>query len=77
MAGIDLLKRLLVFDPYGRATASDALTFPYLTPYHDPTDEPEAQEKFDWAFTENNHPCNVWKSMMYAGKSHLCFKTRY
>ncbi|KAK6462794.1 serine/threonine protein kinase [Scheffersomyces coipomensis] len=39
-AGIDLLERLLVFDPSKRITAETALTHPFLKNYSDPTDEP-------------------------------------
>jgi hypothetical protein len=42
---IDILKRMIVFDPSERATASEALTLPYLAPYHDPTDEPEPRRR--------------------------------
>ncbi|SCW04359.1 LAFE_0H11804g1_1 [Lachancea fermentati] len=38
--GIDLLSRMLVFDPARRVTAHDALSHPYLRSYHDPADEP-------------------------------------
>ena len=37
-----------VFDPRKRINAAEALAHPYLAPYHDPTDEPAADEPFDW-----------------------------
>jgi serine/threonine protein kinase len=43
---IDLLENMLVFDPRKRVKAEEALAHPYLAPYHDPTDEPKAEEKF-------------------------------
>ncbi|KAK6872570.1 Extracellular signal-regulated kinase 1 [Candida tropicalis] len=37
---IDLLEKLLVFDPSKRITVQEALEHPYLEAYHDPSDEP-------------------------------------
>ncbi|KAJ5253142.1 Mitogen-activated protein kinase hog1 [Penicillium chrysogenum] len=45
---VDLLERILVFNPTERIRAAEALAHEYLAPYHNPTDEPVAQEKFDW-----------------------------
>lgn len=39
---IDLLERLLAFNPMKRITCEEALKHPYLEPYHDPEDEPDA-----------------------------------
>ena len=61
---IDLLERMLVFDPKKRITAADALAHEYLAPYHDPTDEPVADEKFDWSFNDADLPTDTWKIMM-------------
>lgn len=57
---------MLVFDPRTRVKAGEALADPYLSPYHDPTDEPEAEEKFDWSFNDADLPVDTWKIMMYA-----------
>lgn len=57
---------MLVFDPRKRVKAGEALADPYLSPYHDPTDEPEAEEKFDWSFNDADLPVDTWKIMMYA-----------
>ncbi|GAB1316731.1 MAPK protein hog1 [Madurella fahalii] len=62
---IDLLERMLVFDPKKRITATEALAHEYLAPYHDPTDEPVAEEKFDWSFNDADLPVDSWKIMMY------------
>ena len=45
--------------------AAEALAHPYLAPYHDPTDEPRAEEKFDWSFNDADLPVDTWKIMMY------------
>lgn len=56
---------MLVFDPRKRIKAADALAHEYLSPYHDPTDEPIAEEKFDWSFNDADLPVDTWKIMMY------------
>ncbi|KAG2186075.1 hypothetical protein INT43_002513 [Umbelopsis isabellina] len=63
---IDLLEKMLVFDPRTRISATEALAHPYLSPYHDPTDEPVAPEKFDWSFNDADLPIDTWKVMMYS-----------
>lgn len=61
MQAIDLLEKMLTFDPRKRITAAEALAHPYLAPYHDPSDEPVAPEKFDWSFNEADLPVDTWK----------------
>ncbi|KAG1452737.1 hypothetical protein G6F56_007741 [Rhizopus delemar] len=39
---VDLLEKLLTFNPVKRITVEEALSHPYLEPYHDPDDEPIA-----------------------------------
>ncbi|KAL1917873.1 uncharacterized protein VTP21DRAFT_3707 [Calcarisporiella thermophila] len=39
---LDLLEKLLAFNPAKRISVEDALKHPYLEPYHDPNDEPTA-----------------------------------
>jgi p38 MAP kinase len=62
---------MLVFDPKKRITATEALAHEYLAPYHDPTDEPVAEEKFDWSFNDADLPVDTWKIMMYVNV-HQC-----
>lgn len=49
---LDLLERLLTFNPVKRIDVQEALKHPYLEPYHDPEDEPTAasipEELFDF-----------------------------
>lgn len=49
-AAIDLLERLLTFDPSRRITVEEALVHPYLEAYHDPNDEPTHPRLFDFSF---------------------------
>lgn len=56
---------MLLFHPKNRITATDALTHEYLASYHDPTDEPVAEEKFDWSFDGADVAVDKWKIVMY------------
>lgn len=47
---LDLLKRLLAFDPAKRITVEEALEHPYLKIWHDPSDEPICPVPFDFGF---------------------------
>ena len=68
MLAVDLLERILVFDPKQRITATEALAHEYLTPYHDPTDEPVADTKFDWSYNDSNLPVETWNILMFVPK---------
>ncbi|KAG6871776.1 MAPK protein hog1 [Termitomyces sp. Mi166 len=63
---LDLLEKMLVFDPRKRIDATQSLAHEYVAPYHDPTDEPVAEEKFDWSFNDADLPVDTWKVMMYS-----------
>lgn len=63
---LDLLEKMLVFDPRKRIDATQSLAHEYVAPYHDPTDEPVAGEKFDWSFNDADLPVDTWKVMMYS-----------
>lgn len=53
---IDLLERLLTFDPAQRITVEEALEHPYLAVWHDPNDEPVCPEFFDFSFEAVDDP---------------------
>jgi mitogen-activated protein kinase 7 len=48
--GLDLLDRLLAFDPSSRIGVEQALEHPYLQIWHDASDEPVCPTTFDFAF---------------------------
>ncbi|KAG5340558.1 MAPK protein hog1 [Termitomyces sp. Mn162] len=66
MKPLDLLEKMLVFDPRKRIDATQSLAHEYVAPYHDPTDEPIAEEMFDWSFNDADLPVDTWKVMMYS-----------
>jgi hypothetical protein len=67
---------MLVFDPKKRVRAEQALAHPYLAPYHDPSDEPVAEEKFDWSFNDADLPVDTWKIMMCVQLNGPCTRRR-
>ncbi|KAJ3305960.1 Mitogen-activated protein kinase [Kappamyces sp. JEL0829] len=52
--GLDLLDKLLAFDPVNRINASQGLAHPYLATYHVPDDEPSCPKLFDFSFESTN-----------------------
>lgn len=47
---LDLLDRMLAFDPTSRISVEDALEHPYLHIWHDASDEPTCPSTFDFHF---------------------------
>ncbi|CCH41540.1 Mitogen-activated protein kinase [Wickerhamomyces ciferrii] len=66
---IDLLSKMLTFDPRKRITVAEALEHPYLTTYHDPTDEPDAppipKEFFEFDQVKDQLSVPELKKMLY------------
>ncbi|CAA2992394.1 mitogen-activated kinase 4-like [Olea europaea subsp. europaea] len=63
---LDLLEKLLVFDPNQRITVDDALCHPYLSSLHDINDEPICSKPFSFDFeqqaiTEENIKDLIWR----------------
>ena len=53
-AALDLLDKMLVFDPAQRISVDDALAHPYLESLHNIEDEPEADKVFSFDFEQEN-----------------------
>ena len=51
-AGLDLVDKMLVFDPEKRMTIEQALEHPYLSELHHIDDEPVCPEPFDFSFED-------------------------
>ncbi|OKP08575.1 Mitogen-activated protein kinase HOG1 [Penicillium subrubescens] len=65
ITALDLLEQLLVWNPEQRITAEAALSHPYLSVYHDPSDEPTANQTFDWSSIDADHGIDTWKTLVY------------
>lgn len=63
---IDLLEKLLNFDPAARITVEQALAHPYLAAYHEEDDEPVHEKIFDFEF-EVTDRIDEMKSKSLAG----------
>eukprot|EP00191_Tetraselmis_sp_GSL018_P006474 CAMPEP_0177608022 /NCGR_PEP_ID=MMETSP0419_2-20121207/18239_1 /TAXON_ID=582737 /ORGANISM="Tetraselmis sp., Strain GSL018" /LENGTH=377 /DNA_ID=CAMNT_0019102663 /DNA_START=407 /DNA_END=1540 /DNA_ORIENTATION=- len=51
---VDLVEKMLVFDPNKRITVEQALEHPYLASLHDVNDEPTCEAPFDFDFEDDN-----------------------
>jgi mitogen-activated protein kinase 1/3 len=64
-SGLDLLDKMLTFNPHTRITVEDALAHPYLAQYYDPTDEPVAAEPFTFEMELDDLPKERLKQLIF------------
>uniref|UniRef100_A0A7R9SVU4 Protein kinase domain-containing protein n=1 Tax=Polyblepharides amylifera TaxID=1486889 RepID=A0A7R9SVU4_9CHLO len=62
---IDLIDKMLVFDPSKRITVEQALEHPYLASLHDISDEPCAVERFEFEFECENLREDFIRDLVY------------
>jgi serine/threonine protein kinase len=64
---IDLIKRMLTFDPLKRITIDDALAHPYMSQLHFPDDEPTTDlvQAFDFDFEIYSLKKEDYKDLIY------------
>lgn len=63
---MDLLAKMLTFDPAARITVPEALEHPYLASYHDVTDEPDCPGPFErWRTLEALETLEQYKETLY------------
>lgn len=64
---IDLLKKMLTYDPADRITVTEALSHPYLAQLHYPEDEPttEPVSAFDFDFEKFSLSKEDFKELIY------------
>ena len=70
--GLELLDKLLAFDPSRRIDVEGALAHAYLTPYYDPADEPVSEKPFTFEMEFDELPTKELKEMVF--KEALAFK---
>ncbi len=63
---VDLLSKLLTFDPDHRLTVNQALEHPFLTAYHDLDDEPDNPETFEkWRDIEQLETTDQFRAALW------------
>ncbi|WVZ22429.1 hypothetical protein V8G54_000973 [Vigna mungo] len=72
---IDLVEKMLTFDPRKRITVEDALAHPYLTSLHDISDEPVCMTPFSFDFEQHALTEEQMKELIY--REALAFNPEY
>ncbi|XP_025089075.1 mitogen-activated protein kinase 1-like [Pomacea canaliculata] len=62
---LDLLDKMLTFNPNKRINVEQALAHPYLEQYYDPGDEPVAEEPFTFEMELDDLPKEQLKELIY------------
>ncbi|QRV88767.1 mitogen activated protein kinase [Ceratobasidium sp. AG-Ba] len=63
---LDLLSKLVTFDPANRLTVLEALKHPYLDAYHDEDDEPECETKYQgWKDIERLETVDQYRTAIW------------
>ncbi|ROT82214.1 extracellular signal-regulated kinase 1/2 [Penaeus vannamei] len=71
---LDLLDKMLTFNPHKRITVEEALAHPYLEQYYDPADEPVAEEPFKFEMELDDLPKEKLKELIF--EETVLFKQR-
>ena len=62
---LDLLSKMLVFNPKKRFTIEQCISHPYFEGLHNPEEEPISDEPFDWKFDDLELTKENLQSMVY------------
>ena len=63
--GLDLLGKMLTFNPDKRFTVEECLNHPYFEGLHNPDEEPTAEKVFDWSFDNFEPTKEILQKMVY------------
>jgi len=64
-AALDLLSRMLAFNPEKRIPVQEALAHPYLAALHEPAEEPVAPPPFNFDFENENLTEEAYRELIY------------
>jgi mitogen-activated protein kinase 1/3 len=64
-AALDLLDKMLVFNPVKRWTVKHCLEHPYFHGLHNPEEEPVSNQPFDWSFDNFEPTKEILQNMVY------------
>lgn len=62
---IDLISKMLIFNPSKRITTTEALKHPYFRGLHDESDEPVANSSFIFQYDSQEIPAHVLRQMLF------------
>jgi serine/threonine protein kinase len=62
---LDLLSKMLVFNPHKRYTVEQCISHPYFEGLHNPEEEPICDSPFDWSFDDIELTKDNLQSMIY------------
>ncbi|KAG2471313.1 MK01 kinase, partial [Polypterus senegalus] len=62
---LDLLDKMLTFNPHKRIDVEEALAHPYLEQYYDPSDEPVAEAPFKFDMELDDLPKDKLKELIF------------
>ncbi|KAL1316741.1 hypothetical protein HN51_068891 [Arachis hypogaea] len=62
---LDLLEKMLIFDPHKRITVDEALSHPYLSSLHDINDEPVGPRPFSFDFEHPSYTVEHMKELIW------------
>ena len=68
---LDLLGKMLTFNPKKRYTVEQCISHPYFEGLHDPEQEPTAESNFDFSFDKESLSKEKFRSMIYVQSLHF------